>query len=364
MNFFNALRPKLIDRYIIRKFIGSYFYILVLFIFILIIFDISEKIGRFDENNAPFSAIVFDYYLNFIPFFINQFSPLFVFITVIFFTSRMAYNTEIIAILSSGVSFKRMMYPYFISALFIASLSLVLNLFIIPPANKQRQAFENKYVFRPYYNTQEDIHFQLQPDEFVYMRYYNTLSKTAERFSLEKFDGNQLISKLTSDRAVWDSTGNKWKVYNYFIRDIHEDGETFRSGEVIDTTILLTDFDLSSRDNVVQSMDYFELNDHIERLKMRGSKAIQNAYIDKYTRVSMPFSTFILTLIGVSLSSRKVRGGIGLHIGIGIGLSFAYIFFMQFSSVFVDSLGAILAVWAPNILFTFIALYLYRIAPK
>jgi lipopolysaccharide export system permease protein len=276
----------------------------------------------------------------------------------------MAYNTEIIAILSSGISFKRMMYPYFISALFIAILSFTLNLFIIPPANKHRQAFENVYFRKPFYNTEENIHLQLQPGEFVYIRHYNTFSKSAERFSLEKFDGNQLVSKLTSDRAVWDSTKNKWTVYNYIIRDMRENGETLTRGPMLDTTLLLTDFDLSSRDNVVQSMDYFELNEYIDRLKIRGSKAIQGAYIEKYTRFSMPFSTFILTLIGVSLSSRKVRGGIGLHIGIGIGLSFTYIFFMQFSTILVDTLGALLAVWVPNIIFTLIAIYLYRLAPK
>lgn len=257
-----------------------------------------------------------------------------------------------------------MMYPYFISALFIAILSLMLNLFIIPPANKDRQAFENKYVKRPYYNTEQNIHLQLQPGEFVYIRHYNTFSKSADRFSLERFDGNELVSKLTSTRAVWDSTSNKWRVYNYFIRDMHEGGETIRKGDVLDTTILLTDFDLSSRDNVVQSMNYFELNDHINRQKIRGSKAIQSAYIEKYTRFSMPFSTFILTLIGVSLSSRKVRGGIGLQIGIGIGLSFAYIFFMQFSTILVDTLGVMLSVWIPNIIFALIAVYLYRKAPK
>lgn len=358
------IRPKKIDRYIIRKFIGSYFFILILAICIITIFDVSERIGKFSEKNAPLSGIVFDYYLNFIPFMINQFSPLFVFITVIFFTSRMAYNTEIVAILASGISFRRMMYPYFLSALFIAAFSLTLNLFIIPPANKNRQAFENKYLRNPFYNREQNIHFQLQPGEYVYMRNYDTYSRTAQGFSLEKFEGNQLISKLTSSRARWDSIANKWQVYNYFIRDINQDGETFRQGETLDTTILLTDFDLSSRDNVVQSMNYFQLNDYINRLKIRGSKAIQVAYIEKYTRFSMPFSTFILTLIGVSLSSRKVRGGIGLHIGIGIGLSFTYIFFMQFSTILVDTLGVLLSVWVPNILYSFIAIYLYRLAPK
>ena len=363
MKFFD-IRLKIVDRYIIRKFIGSYFFILILAICIIVVFDISERIGKLTENNAPLDAIIFDYYINFIPFFVNQFSPLFVFITVIFFTSRMAYNTEIVAILASGISFKRMMYPYFVSALFIAILSLTLNLFIIPPANEERQAFENVYLKRPFYNTQENIHLQLQPNEFVYMSSYNTLSKSANRFSLERYEGNKLVSKLMSDRAVWDSTTNKWRMYNYFIRDMHEDGETHTKGGVLDTAILLTDFDLSSRDNVVQSMDYFELNDYISRLEMRGSKAVQTAYIERYTRISMPFSTFILTLIGVSLSSRKIRGGIGLQIGIGIGLSFAYIFFMQFSTILVDSLGALLAVWIPNIIFAFIALYLYRMAPK
>lgn len=363
MNFFD-IRPKIIDRYIIRKFIGTYFFILVLLILIVIVFDFTEKIGKLLDNNAPTHAIIFDYYLNFIPYFVNMYSPLFVFVTVIFFTSRMAYNTEIIAILSNGISFKRMMYPFMLSAFFIALLSLVLNLFIIPPANKHRQEFENTYVRAKYYNSNENIHLQLEPGIFVYMSYYNTHVKRASDFSLERFEGTELKSKLTSTGAVYDTISGKWRVENYLIRDIQENGETIRFGTEMDTTILLTDADLSTRDNVVETMNYFELNDHIEREKLRGSKRVEAAYIEKYNRVAMPFSTFILTIIGVSLSSRKVRGGIGLHIGIGIALSFIYIFLMKFSQVFSGILGPMLAVWMPNILFMFVAAFLYRKAPK
>ncbi len=359
-------RLKIVDRYIIRKFIGTYFFAIVLILSITVVFDISEKIEKMVTNNAPTKAIIFDYYLNFIPYFANLFSPLFVFITVIFITSKMAYNTEIIAILSSGISFKRLMYPYFVSALIITMLSLTLNLFIIPNSTKHRQAFENKYIRKPFYNTNQDIHMQIQPGVFAYMSYYNTLTKTADRFSLEQFEGNQLKSKLMADQAVWDSTFNGWKVYNYNIRYITEKGDSIRTGQMLDTVILLTDKDLSSRENVFESMNYFELNKEIDKLEMRGSGNVNYAYVEKYTRFAMPFSTFILTLIGVALSSRKVRGGIGLHIGIGIALSFSYILFMQFSNVFVQSgiSSPIIAVWIPNLLFAIIAIILYRMAPK
>lgn len=359
------LRLKIIDRYIIRKFIGTYFFALLLIICIVIVFDVSEKIEKFATHSVKLTEIVVDYYLNFIPYFASLFSPLFVFITVIFFTSKMAYNTEIIAILSSGTSFKRLMYPYFVSAFIIGMLSLLLNLFVIPPANKTRLAFEEKYISRQFVNTSENIHYQLQPGEFVYMSSYSIQEKRAYSFALESFDGNQLKSKLMAEYADWDTTFNGWKVYDCYIRTLGEFGDSIRLVESLDTIIPLTHKDLSSRSNIVTSMDYFELNDYIENQTLRGAKT-STAYIEKYTRVAMPFSTFILTLMGVSLSSRKVRGGIGLHIGLGIGLSFSYILFMEFSKMFVQGGVAppIVAVWIPNILYAIVAIILYRMAPK
>lgn len=357
---------KKLDLYIIKKFIGTYFYAILLIVGIAVIFDISEKLDDFMEKGAPLSAIIFKYYVNFIPYFANLFSSLFTFIAVIFFTSKMAYNTEIIAILSSGVSFRRMMYPYFISAAIIAIFSFVLNSFIIPPANAVRIDFQNKYVKNPYQNTERNIHRQVRPGMFIYMRSFNTFSQIAYNLSVEKFENGELKSKLISDYAQWDSTKQKWVVSNYYIRDYLENGEKVMSGSSIDTSIYITPKDFSQRLNVIETMNFFQLNDFIAEQKLQGADNIETILIEKYTRIADPFSTFILTLIGVSLSSRKVRGGIGLHIGLGMALSFSYILFMRFSTMFAigGQLSPILAVWLPSIVFSFIAVGLYRMAPK
>lgn len=357
---------KIIDLYIIRKFIGTYFYAIILIVGIAVVFDISEKLDDFMEKGAPLSAIIFKYYLNFIPYFANLFSSLFTFIAVIFFTSKMAYNTEIIAILSSGVSFNRMMRPFFISASIIAVFSFLLTSFIIPPANQVRLDFENKYIKKPYQNSDRNIHKQVRPGIFVYMEGYNTFSQTGYKFSIEHFIDGQLQSKLISDYARWDSTKNKWSVQNYYIRNYKTEGEVVLTGNTIDTSIFITPKDFSMRLNVVETMNLFQLNEFIDQQKLQGADTLEVFLIEKYSRLAYPFSTFILTLIGVSLSSRKVRGGIGLHIGAGLAISFSYILFMRFSTMFAvgGSLSPGFAVWVPNILFAFIALGLYKMAPK
>ncbi|MHC1705607.1 MAG: LptF/LptG family permease [Tenuifilaceae bacterium] len=357
---------KIIDLYIIRKFIGTYIYAIFLIVGIAVVFDISEKLDDFMEKGAPLSAIIFKYYFNFIPYFANLFSSLFTFIAVIFFTSKMAYNTEIIAILSSGVSFNRMMRPYFIAATIIAIFSFLLTSFIIPPANRVRLDFENSYLKKPYQNSERNIHKQVRPGIFVYMEAYNTFSQTGYKFSIEYFEENQLKSKLISDYAKWDSTKNKWTVHNYYIREYKEERQEIKYGTTIDTSIFITPKDFSMRLNVVETMNLFQLNDFIAQQKLQGADTIDVFLIEKHGRIAFPFSTFILTLIGVSLSSRKVRGGIGLHIGAGLAISFSYILFMRFSTMFAvgGSLTPLFAVWVPNILFAFIAIGLYKIAPK
>ncbi len=359
-------RLSILDRYIIRKFIGTYLFSILLIIGIVIIFDISEKIDDFVDKNASFNQIVFNYYANFIPYFMNMFSPLFVFIAVIFFTSKLAANSEITAILAGGISFKRLMLPYFVSATFIAIFSLILNLFVIPPANKSRLAFEETYLKGQYFNTNTNIHYQLSPGEYVYMESFNTISKTGVRFTLEKIDGHTMVSKLSAATAVWDSTKQGWTLYDYYIRNIEGDNEKISRGAKIDTVINLTYQDLSMRTNSVESYNYFELNDLINTQKMRGDKMVKYALIEKNTRFAIPFSAFILTIMGVSLSSKRRRGGIGMNIGIGIALSFSYILFLRFSQMFVHAgtLPPWIALWLPNILFALIAWALYRLAPK
>lgn len=361
------LKPTILDKYIIRKFIGTYLSALLVIIGIVIIFDISEKIDNFVQNQAPLDEIIFMYYANFIPYFINMFSPLFVFITVIFFTSKLAANSEIIAILSGGISFNRLLYPYILSAVFITIFSLLLNLFVIPPANKGRLAFENKYVKKQYVNTDRNIHYQINPGEFLYMESFSNFSKSGTKFTLEKMEGHKMISKLSAENAVWDSTSRSWQLYDFYHRKFDDRGvQTIIQGAQMDTVINLTYEDLSTRTNVVETLSYLNLNEMIAIQRLRGDKMVKYALIEKHTRFALPFAAIILTIMGVSLSSRKRRGGIGMNIGIGIALSFSYILFLRFSQMFVHSgvLPPFVALWVPNILYGAIAYLLYRIAPK
>ncbi len=356
----------IIDKYIIKKFIGTYFFALLLIIGIVIIFDISEKIDDFVDKKAPLSAIIFNYYANFIPYFVNMFSALFVFITVIFFTSKLASNSEITAMLAGGISFKRLMYPYLISAAFIAMFSLILNLFIIPPANVGRLAFEYKYIKNPFENTGRNMHYQIDPGTFMYAESFSTWNNTIYRFTLESIEGHQIKSKLSAETAQWDSTRTLWMLNNYEIRTYKNEAEIIKTGRSLDTSLAITVKDFYRRKNEVESYNAPQLNELIKTQEMRGDQMVKYALIERNTRYAMPFSAFILTFIGVSLSSKKRRGGIGINIGIGLALSFSYILFMRFSQMFVHTgaLPPFIAIWIPNFIYAIIAAFLYRIAPK
>jgi lipopolysaccharide export system permease protein len=361
------MKYRIIDLYIIRTFLSTFFFSLALILSISVIFDLSEKIDNFMENHATWKLVVFDYYLNFIPYFAVLFSSLFTFISVIFFTSRMAYRSEIIAIISSGMSFHRLLVPYFISALVIAVFSFILSDYVIPHANIVRLDFEEHYIHNsPRSVTERDIHRQIQPGVYIYMESYSTMSDVGHKFSMEKYEEGQLVSKLISDYIKWDSTINKWVIRNYYIRDIDGLNEVITTGRSIDTTLAIHPDDFKRRLNFVETMNIRELNAHIENLKMQGESNVVVYQIEKQKRYAFPFSTFILTLIGVSVSSRKVKGGIGMQIGIGLLVAFSYILFLQFSSQFAisGSLNPTLAVWIPNLLFAIISLLLYRMAPK
>ena len=363
-----SLKIKIIDTYIIRKFLGTFFFSLVLILTIAVVFDFAEKIDNFMEKSAPVGAIIFDYYLNFIPYFATLFAPLFVFIAVIFFTSKMAVNTEIIAILNSGMSFRRMMWPYFISALVIAVFTFTLTNFIIPHSNLKRMDFEDKY-YRSITRKQpiENIHRQVYPNVYVYMESFNPISQMGRNLTIEKFnDDGRLESKLTAASVRWDTVTNKWTCLNYYLRELKNNEEIITKGESIDTTLTIKPGDFSKDPGIVGTMTYNELNDYINLLRLQGSDELKLFLIEKHRRFSSPFAIFILTLIGVSLSSKKIRGGIGMNIGIGLILSFSYILFLQFASQFSlkGSLGPMLAMWIPNIIYAVIALVLYKLAPK
>lgn len=359
---------NILDKYIIKKFIGTYFFTLLIAIVIVVIFDISEKIDNFVDKDVPLNEIVFQYYLGFIPWILNSFSPLFVFLSVIFFTSKLAGHSEIIAMLSGGVSFNRLLAPYMFSAGFIALFSLVLGLYIIPPANQKRLDFENKYIKKQVVvgTTTRNLHYQIAPGEYVYVESFSAYSNAAYKFTLETIKDDKVISKLSAESAQWDTTFNGWKLKNYHQRDYYGDSEIVKAGREKDTVINLTIEDFYRRKNIVESLSQKDLEELIDVQQMRGDKMVMHSLIEKNNRFSMPFSAFILTIMGVSLSSRKRRGGLGINIGVGIALSFSYILFMRFSQMFVftGSLSPAFALWLPNMLYAVVAVFLYRIAPK
>jgi lipopolysaccharide export system permease protein len=362
------LNIKIIDVYIMRKFLGTFIFCLCLILTIAVVFDFAEKIDDFMEKDAPVHAIIFNYYFNFIPYFATLFSPLFVFIAVIFFTSKMAISTEIVAILNSGMSFRRMMWPYFLAAFVIAVFTFFLTNFVIPHANLVRTDFEDKYYKSSYRKGQiYNFHRQVYKNVYAYMETYRPESQIGINFTLEKFnDKFHLESKLEAPMVKWDTSINKWSALNYYIRDINGNEETFRKGSRIDTALTVKPEDFTRDPDFVGTMTYNELNNYINLLKLQGSDELKLYLIEKHKRIATPFSVFILTLIGVSLSSQKVRGGIGMQIGIGLALSFSYILFLQFASQFSlkGNLNPMFAMWIPNIIYSFIGLSLYRIAPK
>lgn len=357
---------KIIDYYIIKKFLGTFFYAISLLIVIVIIFDVSENIDEFLENDAPLKEIIVSYYLNFIPYFINLFIYLFTFISVIFFTSKMASNTEIVAILSSGISFNRFLRPYFVSAVFLAILSFYLANFLIPRTNEQRRIFKATYMEDLVKNKDRDIHLQLVPGTFVYVEHFNVTSNTGTKFSLEKFNGQELVFKLRGHRIKWDTASNHWVINDFYCREIDGLNERIWSGKEMDTILTLQPEDLYVYKEDFEEMNYWELNNKIDRERIKGSEKVKIYEVEKSKRVSAPFATLVMTLIGVSLSSRKMRGGIGMHLGLGMGITFAYILFMQVSTVFATfgDLSPAFSAWVPNIIFGLLGLFLLKTAPK
>ncbi len=356
----------ILDRYILGKFLGTFFFSIILIISIVIVFDISEKIEDFIAHDVPVSEIIFDYYLNFIPYFVNLFSYLFTFIAVIFFTSRMAARTEIVAILSSGISFKRFLRPYMIGATVIALLSLYLSNYLIPEANKTRLDFESKYVGSRYINQDHNIHRQVAPGTFIYMERYDSDDNIGSRFTLEKFDGLEMTMKISAKEIRWDSTKSRWSIIDYSGRYIRGKKERLFKGAKIDTVFNLSPKDFSRAQNVMESMNSIELAAYIKNEKTKGSANVHLYEIEQNRRIAFPFATFIMTLIGVSVSSRKVRGGIGMQLAIGISLGFSFIVFMQLFTSYAASgvIPAYIAVWIPNGIYALIAAWMLWKAPK
>ena len=355
-----------IDRYIIKKFLGTYLFMISLILSISVVFDINEKIDKFMSSGAPLREIIFDYYINFVPYYANLFSPLFIFLAVIFFTSKMASSSEIIAILSNGVSFRRLLKPYMVSAAVIGAVSFVMGGYVIPPANKTRINFEYTYITPHYKKTGDrDIQFKVGKNTIAYFGNFDMQSNTGYNFSLDHFDSLKLVSRLTAQSIKYDSLYN-WTIGDYQVRDFDGLKENVTRGTSIDTVLYIipNDFVVAIDDH--QLLTTPQLRRHVQSQKERGLGNIQVFQIEYHSRYASVFSAFILTVIGASLSARKVKGGMGMNIGIGLALSMAYILFMTISSSFAvkGNMSPMAAAWIPNIVFIGIAFYLYKKAPN
>lgn len=370
MKYINPFRYlKILDWYIIKKFIGTYFYSIALIISISIVFDINENLAKFAQYHAPLRAIVVDYYMNFVPYFANLFSPLFVFIAVIFFTSKLAGNSEIISMLAAGVSFKRLMRPYMISAAIISLMTFLLGAYVIPQGTIIRQNFESMYKNKKKNTSAENVQLQVGKGVIAYIQHYDNNLKKGYGFCLDKFEDKKLVSHMTASEIQYDTISDSkyhWKARNWRIRQLRGMREIITSGSVKDTLIMLEPTDLVYSKGQQETFTSPQLRDYINKQIDRGSGNVVQYEVEYHKRIATSFASFILTTIGLSLSSRKRKGGMGLYLGIGLALSFTYIMLQTVSSTFAINADTppMLAAWIPNIIFTIVAYFCYRKAPN
>lgn len=350
---------KKIDWYIAKKFLGTFFFAILLIMAIAVVLDYNEKMDNFAEHEAPVLAIV-KYYLTFIPYMANMLAPLIIFVACIFFTSKLAGNSEIIAMLASGISFRRLLRPYMLSALFLGLLTFALNSYVIPITSKPRIALLKKYYKDKDLKVQSNNQFMVAPGVVAYFARFDKESVTGNRFALERFEGTKLRSRLTADQAVWQGN-NIWHLTNYKIRDINEHGETLTEGYALDTMVQVAPDDIIIGLHDMEKLTTPQLYSYIQQQRSRGVGNIKEYEIEYHKRFAAIATAFILTFLGVCLSSKKIRGGMGINLGIGLVLAFAYILFQTVSSSFAvsGSMSVILAVWLPNIVYLPLCLYVY-----
>lgn len=373
LRFLRVLDPnryiKKLDWYIIRQFIGTYFFSILLIISISIVFDANENLAKFTQYHAPLKAIVFDYYANFIPYFANLFSALFVFIAVIFFTSKLAGNSEIIAMLAAGVSFRRLLRPYMISCVLIAALSFYLSAYVIPHGTVIRQNFESLYKNKKKNTSADNVQLQVDKGVIAYMQHYDNEMKKGFGFCLDKFEDKKLVSHLTAMEVQYDTISDSkyhWKIRNWKVRKLQGLKEHITSGAERDTLIQMEPTDLVYSKGQQETFTLPELKEYISKQQDRGSGNVVQYQVEYHKRIASSFASFILTIIGVSLSSRKRKGGMGMYLGLGLALSFIYIMLQTVSATFAIQADTppMLAAWTPNIIFAIVAYFCYRKAPR
>lgn len=370
LGYINPLRYiKVLDWYIIRKFIGTYIYSIALIISISIVFDVNENLAKFSQYHAPLKAVVFDYYANFVPYFANLFSPLFVFIAVIFFTSKLASNSEIISMLAAGVSFKRLMRPYMISCVLISTLSFFLSAYIIPHGTVIRQNFETMYKNKKKNTSADNVMLQVDRGVIAYIQHYDNNMKKGYGFSLDKFENKKLVSHMTAMEAQYDTISDSkyhWTLANWKVRELRGLKEHITSGAQRDTVIMMEPTDLVYSKGQQETFTSPELKEYISKQMNRGSSNVVQYQVEYHKRIASSFASFILTTIGLSLSSRKRKGGMGMYLGIGLALSFGYIMLQTVSLTFAINANTppIIAAWIPNIIFAIVAYFCYKKAPN
>jgi len=358
---------KKIDWYIIKKFLGTFVFTILLFSVVTVVIDVSERIDDFLENEAPLKLIVFQYYLNFIPYIVFLLSPLFIFVATIFFTSKLASRSEIVAMLAGGISFYRILFvPYLFCASLLVGIQLYANHYLVPNANDDRIAFENKYLKKKYISRDKNVHMQIDPEHYIYMETYNNRDTMGRKFTLERIADKKLKSKLFAQTIKWNGQKQSWRLSQYYTRYIDGNKERIVRGTNLDTTFVFFPKDFERRVAFKATMTTPQLTEHINKERMKGAPNIEFYEVERHQRTAVPIATFILTMIAFSIASRKVRGGMGFHIFIGIAISAAYIVSLQFSTTFATNgnLSPLLSVWIPNIIFGILAFYLMLTAPK
>lgn len=354
-----------LDWYIIRKFLGTFFFSIVLILSIAIVFDLTEKMDNFFEHQVPLREIIVDYYIPFIPYYMNMFSSLFIFISVIFFTSKLAGNSEIIAMHAAGMSYHRLMVPYAVSATILFVLSFVMAGWVIPNSSSRMLNFTDKYVERFTKENARNIQMEVTPGTLLYIESFQRRSKIGYRCSVEQYEGKTLVSRTTADRIYYDSL-QYWHLDNYTKRTFNDMVETLDRGNRLDIELPIYPEELFITAQEAQQMTNPELREYMDRQRARGAGNVKAFEVEYHKRWASPLGAFIMTLLGVTLSSRKVRGGMGKNLGIGIVLTALYILFSTVSTTFSvkNVMSPFMAAWLPNLVFLAISIPLYIRASK
>lgn len=357
---------KKLDYYILKKFLGTFFFIITIFILIAVVFDISEKIDDFLEQDVTMKEIVVDYYLSFIPWIYSTLTPLLVFIAVIFFTSKMAAQTEVIPILSAGISFNRMLRPYFVGAVVLLIISLFMSHFVIPKTNRNKINFEKKIYWGRYNISQSNIYKEIKPNHYLFVKSFSKTANIAYDFKYDVIEDGELKYRFAANNIKWEPEKKHWIAKNWYEREAKGKQLTLRQGSIKDTVFGFDNKEFIKERKLITTMNSIELADYIAREKAKGSIYTKDYEMEMIKRTAIPFSIIILTFIGVCISSKKSKGGTGADIAYGLALASSYVFLGKVGEVFAVNtpISTELAIWIPNIVYTIIALFIYRMAPK